>query len=226
MPTRRQALGATAGVLAGSTAGCLDAVPFLGDSPLEFEAAAASVPDVALEDTGYEEHRIRDVIIERTFEAGGQSQDVVVTNWQSEYDRAVDLADIGVGTEQRLQAAIFVVLSTPQVDVLGRAFNPVADMDSEELAEMVQERYEGIDELQQVGEDPASVGGESTTASEFETEAELAETGESVDLTLHITEAVESGDDLLVTIGGYPRDIQEQEKEHVFALMDAVEHDG
>jgi hypothetical protein len=224
MVTRRDALGVAALALAGSTAGCLDAVPFLGDEPTEFAATPASVPDPVLEETGYQERRTEETTAERTFEVGDRTQDVVVTNWQAEYDRAVDLGTAGLPTDERLQAAIFTALSTPQVAVLGRTFNPVADMSPAELAGTVQDRYDGVGELRQVGEAPAAIGGQSVTVGEFETEAELQETGMTVDLVLHISEAVESGDDLIVAVGGYPRVLQEQERERIFTLMAGIEH--
>lgn len=224
MVTRRDLLGAAALGLAGSTAGCLDALPFVGNEPVEFEATPASVPGPVLDETGYQEHRTEDVTLERTFRAGDRTQAVIVTNWQAEYDKAVDLGTAGLPTDERLQAAIFTALSTPQVTVLGRTFNPVADMSPAELAGTVQDRYDGIGELRQVGEAPAAIGGQSATVGEFETEAELQETGMTVDIVLHISEAVESGDDLIVAVGGYPRVLQEQERERVFTLMGAVEH--
>lgn len=225
MQTRREALGAMGVAIIGGSAGCLDTIPFVGDEPVEFEATPASVPDSTLQETGYEEQGTEEVVVERTFEAGGESQDVVVTNWQAEYDKSVDLGELGLG-DQEQRAAIFTALTTPQVDVLGRTFNPVADMDAAELAEMIQDRYEGIDDLQQVGEETAPVGGQSTTVGEFETEAELAAAGTTVDLTLHIAEAVESGDDLIVAVGGYPQALRDQELDNIFALMAAVEHGG
>lgn len=224
MVTRREVLGATSLALAGSTAGCLDAIPFLGDEPLEFAATPASVPESVLEETGYRERRTTESTIQRTFEVGDRTQDVVVTNWQAEYDRAVDLGAAGLPTDERLQAATFTALSTPQVNILGRTFNPVADRDPGELADMVQDRYEGMGEIRQVDETPAAIGGQSATVAEFETEAELQETGMTVDLVLHISEAVESGDDLIVAVGGYPKVIQSQERDRIFTLMAGVEH--
>jgi hypothetical protein len=226
MLTRREALAASGVAIAGGTAGCLDAIPFVGDEPVEFEATPASVPDSTLDETGYEAQGTEEVVVERTFEAGGQSQDVVVTNWQAKYDKSVDLGALGLGGDQQQRAAIFTALTTPQVEVLGRTFNPVADMDAEELAEMIQERYEGIDDLQRVGEETAPVSGQSTTVGEFETEAELVAAGATVDLTLHIAEAVESGEDLIVAVGGYPQALRSQEHDHVFAMMAAVAHGG
>lgn len=226
MPSRRELLGTAGIALAGVTAGCLDAIPFVGDEPIEFVAGTSVVPESTLGDTGYEEQDRRDVVVERTYEVAGQTQDVVVTNRQVEYDKAIDLGEVGLGSGERLQAAVFTVLTTPQVDVLGETFNPVGDMESAELASMVQDRYEGVDDLQQVGERTATVAGESTTVGEFETQAELANGGLTVDLTLHIAEAVEAGEDLIVAIGGYPTLLGSQEESNVFAMMDTIEHQG
>jgi len=224
MLTRRDVLGATGLAIAIGSAGCLDAIPFIGDEPVEFEASAASVPEPTLQEAGYEAQGTEEVVIERTFEAGGESQDVVVTNWQAKYDKSVDSGEISLAVDQQQRAAVFTALTTPQVNVLGQVFNPVAGMDAAELAEMIQERYEGIDELRQVGEETGRVSGQSTTVGEFETEAELKAAGATVDLTLHIAEAVESGEDLIVAVGGYPREVRSQEHDPVFTLMDAIEH--
>jgi hypothetical protein len=225
MVTRREMLGVTAAAITGSAAGC-SAVPFLGDDPIEFEASRAAIPGSVRDDTGYEEHDVSESVVERTFEAGGETQDIVVTNWQAEYDRAVDPSEAGLPIEERVRAAIFTVLSTPQVSVLGRSFNPVGDRDSAELAEMVQDRYDGVEDVEQVGEDPALVAGRETTAGEFLTQAELTEAGVTVELTLHITEAVEVGEDFLVTVGSYPRRVQDAEEDNVFTMMESVEHQG
>ncbi|RQG98582.1 hypothetical protein EA472_17425 [Natrarchaeobius oligotrophus] len=201
-------------------------MPFVGDEPMEFEADPASIPQSALDETGYDEHAIEDVWIERTFEAGGQTQDVVVTNWQAEYDKTIDLGKLGVPIDERLRAAVCTALTTPKVSVLDRTFNPVGEMTSEELAEMVQDRYEGMENLERVDEDVVSITGESTTVGEFEAEADLVGEGVSIDLTLHIAEAVESGDDLVVGVGGYPTELRSGERPNIVSLFEAIEHNG
>lgn len=223
--TRRSLLAIGAGTVAVSIAGCTERLPFVGDEPMEFSAEPASIPQSVLDETEYEEHEIEDVRIERTFEAAGQSQDVIVTNWQAEYDKAIDLGELPLPTDEQIRAAVCTVLTTPQVSVLGRTFNPVGDMNSRELAEMVQDRYDGVERLEHAGEETITIAGESTTISEFETEADLVGEGISVDLTLHIAEAVESGDDLIVGVGGYPTQLREQEQPHIFSMLEAVEHD-
>ncbi|MEF8881733.1 MAG: DUF6517 family protein [Halapricum sp.] len=208
-----------------STAGCTDQLPFLGDEPLEFSANPASVPDSVLDKTGYDEHKTEQVVVEETFEATGQTQDVIVTNWEAEYDKAIDLSELSLPGDETVRAAVVTVLTTPQVHVLGQTFNPVADMESEELAEMVQDQYEGLEELEQVGEESVPVAGEPTTVGKFEGQAQLVGEGISIDLTLHITEAVESNDDFIVGVGGYPTRLREQEQSHVFSMLEEIEHD-
>ncbi|PSQ32378.1 hypothetical protein BRD09_03860 [Halobacteriales archaeon SW_10_68_16] len=228
MVTRRELLGATAAGVTVGAAGC-SAIPFLGNEPLEFEATRATVPASTREETGYEEKEVAQDVIERTFEVAGQSQDVVVTNWQAECDKAIDVGDLveqDLPTDESARAAIFTVLSTPQVSVLGRSFNPVEDMDSRELAQQVQDNYDGMEDIEQVGEDGALVAGQETTAGEFSTEAQLAETDRTVELAMHITEAVEVGEDFVVAVGAYPRPVREVERDNVFAMMEAVEHEG
>lgn len=224
--SRRSALGALATVAAGSTVGCLEAIPFVGDEPLTFSASPSRVPDAVLEETGYEEYNQTTMEVERTFEAAGQSQRVVVTNQLAEYDKAVDFGALGILGSGRYQAAIVTALTTPQVDVLGQTFNPVADTSSADLAGMVQDRYDGISNVQQVGEETAPVAGGSTTVGEFEARADLIGAGATVDLTLHIAEAVEAGSDLVVAIGGYPSIAQSRERDDVLAMFAGIEHQG
>ncbi len=225
MQTRRTLLALGASAAIASTAGCIENLPFAGDGPMTFTAQPATVPESALDETGYEQQEIKEVVVEETFEAGGQSQDVVVTNWQAEYDRAVDFGDLGIPVDGRQQAAVFTALATPQVSVLGQTFNPVADMSSEELAEMVQDRYEGLENLDHVGEESLEVAGESTTVGELEGEASLIDGGLSVELTLHIAEAVEAGEDLIVAVGGYPTELRDEEHPNIVTMMEAIEHE-
>lgn len=226
MHTRRSALALGASMTAVSLAGCTGSIPFLGDDAMRFDAQVGTVAESTLDETGYDEQEVAAVEIEESFEAGGQTQDVIVTNWQAEYDKEIDLGAAGVPIDASQRAAVFSALATPQVSVLGRTFNPIADMSSAELAEMVQDRFDDVGDLEQVGEQSVNLAGESTTAGEFEGEATLVAEGASVDLSLYIAEAVESGDDLIVGVGGCPTDLREEEQPNIFAMMEAVNHEG
>lgn len=215
MQTRRTFLAtACAGITAG-VSGCLDALT--GSGPVEFEASPSRVSQSALAETDYEFATLDDVVIEREYEAAGQTREVVVTNYQAEYEKTIDMGPLG---EQ--QAAVFTSLTTPQVNVLGREFNPVAEMSTKELAEMVQEQYEGVENMEHQEDTQVSINGESTTQSKFLADATLA--GGTVDLFLHVSEAVEMAGDLVVTVGGYP-EITAGEEENILRLMQAVEPD-
>lgn len=196
----------------------------MDSNPLEFRASRATVPASARENAGYEERAVSESTRQQTVQVGDQSRDVVVTNWRAEYDRAVDLP--GVVGGDRPRAAVFVAFSTPQVSVLGRTFNPVGDIEAPDLAGTVQGRYGGLDGAEQVGENEVVVAGQETTAGEFRAEAALAETGTTVEIALHVTEAVAVNDDFVVTVSSYPRQLRSVEQEPAFAMMSAVDHEG
>lgn len=222
--SRRAVLGTVGAIGATGLAGCLDRIPFLGDDPIEFSAEPVSVSANALDETGYEEQESGELTIERTYEAAGQSQDVVVTNWQAEYDKSVDGDAFGLPIGGEYRGAVFTALSTPQVSVLDRTFNPVGEMESEELAEMVQDRYEGMGDLSPAGEEQVTILGETTTVGEFITEASVVNDNAQVEIRLHIAEAVESGDDFVVGIGGYPTALEDEERPNVTTLLESIEH--
>jgi len=214
--TRRRTLAATGSLGLAGLAGCTALDFVTGGDPVEFAAEAATVSDAALEETGYESRGVTDDVVTREFEAAGQTREVEVTNRIAEYDRGIDVLG------QRFRAAVFAVLSTPQVEVLEQTFNPVADMDSEELAMLVQNRYDGVRNLQRASEYATDVLGTDTTVVTYDAEAELADDGATVDITLHVTEPIADGSDFVVCLGGYPRAISDGD--NVRRLLNGVEH--
>lgn len=199
-------------MLTASTAGCLGVIT--GSEPAEFEANPPTVDDAALAETEYEPAGIEEIVVERAVEAGGQSRDVVVTNYVAQYEKTIDLGPLG-----ELRAALFTALTTPQVSVLGQEFNPIAEMSTRELAQRVQGQYEGIEDVQHQEDSDVTINDQTTTQSKFTAQATL--NGQTVDIILHISEAVELGEDLVVTVGAYPEQTPGEEQ-NVLALMEAV----
>ncbi|SMO33439.1 DUF6517 family protein [Halorubrum cibi] len=216
--TRRRALAVAGSLGIAGLAGCTALDVVTGGDPVEFAAEAATVSDAALEETGYESQGVTDDVITREFEVAGQTRQVEVTNRIAEYDRGVDVLG------QRFRGAVFAALSTPKVEVLGRTFNPVAEMDTDELATMLQDRYEGMSDVERVSEYATDVVGSETTVVEYEAESEVADAGVTVDLTLHVTEPIEVGEDFVVCLGGYPTAISDGD--NVRRLLNGVEHPG
>lgn len=221
---RRTILGGIATAAGTSLAGCLDDIPFIGDDPLEFSSETASIPEAALNEAGYAEVEVDDLVIEETVEAAGQSQEVIVRNRLAEYDKGIDLSPFDLPVEDELQAAIVAVISTPQMSVLGQTFNPVGEMDAADLIGLVQDRYDGLGSLEEVETDSVTIRDSTTSVTEFEGNAAVSDAEVPLDLTLHVAEPIESADDLLVAIGGYPTATREMERDVVFDLFEAIDH--
>jgi hypothetical protein len=210
--SRRRYLVAAGSV--GLLAGCLD---LIRGETLEFAASPSRVGQGTLDGTGYELDSQDEMEIERTFEAAGQSRDVLVRNVVTEYSKSIDMGPLG-----EAQGALFTSLTTPQVNILNREFNPVADMSAEDLAGMVQQQYDGIGNLRNEGETEISIRGETTTQTKFR--ADAAFDGSPVKTFLHVSEPVEMGDDFVVTVAAYP-ELTPREEENVLAMMEGVEPD-
>jgi len=212
MVRRRTYLASVGTALTAATASCGF---ILGNEPAEFEADPSAVADDALSETGYEFVENGTDEIEREFEAGGESRTVIATNVRAKHEKTVGLEGLG---EQK--AAVFTSLTTPQAEVLGQTFNPVEDMSAEELAGRVQDRYSEFKDVTQQSESDVTVNGETTTQAKFT--AEAAFDGSPLEIFFHVSEAVELGDDFVVTFGAYPQQTPEEE-DNVVQLMEAVE---
>jgi hypothetical protein len=207
MKRRAVLAGVPAALLFG---GCTD---LLSEDEVTFEADQATVSDDAQSETGYDEKRVEEQVIEREYEQVDRT--VVVVNQVAEYARSVDLGPIG-GELSR-----FTVLSSPAVEVgpIG-PLNPIDEMDNDELAEMMQDEYDQVDDIEKVDERDVTLLGDSETVTKFSAEAQT-QGGESVPVFLHLAQT-DSGDDFVVTVGVHPQDVDEQGK--IDTLISGVEH--
>lgn len=181
----------------------------------EHESSPVGVERTSREETGYKQTGIEEMVVEEEVGVDGLSETIVVTNYVTEHEKAVDMGPLG---NQR--GAVFIALSTPQIKVVGQQGNPVADMSARELVDMVTENYDGISNVVHDSDGTVTILDQSTTQSRFSADAKFD--GTDVDVNLHVSEAVETGDDLIVTIGVYPRRVRQQEEENVLHLMESV----
>ena len=218
MTTRRQllALGAVAG-----TAGCLGQVL---DDPIVVRAEPAGIDPDVLDEAGYEHVQNDSLELEESVSALGIERRVQATNWYADFSRTIDVAGFDLPISSEVEAGTVALLSTPGVSVLGRSFNPVATMSARELAELVQSEYDGIDSLEQLDEESATILDESTTVTRFEGRAEFVAEGVELDIILHLSEPVPAGDDLVVALGGYPSLVEDDEADRVRSMFNGVYH--
>ncbi|SDL05173.1 DUF6517 family protein [Natronorubrum texcoconense] len=215
--TRRDVLvaGATAG--AGALAGCSGA---LEDS---LSSMPAVVSPSALEETGYSEHAVEEVVVERTISRFGFKRSISVTNWYAEYDRSLSLGLPGLS---RVQAAVVSVLTTPQVSFLGRTFNPVGEFSTDELVEMMQDRYDELEDVDRVDESSVSILGTETTLVRYTAAARLIPAATTIDVYVQLTEPVSHGDDFVIGVAVYPQVHGfETESGAVRTLLERLEHE-
>ncbi|TKX75595.1 hypothetical protein EXE46_02275 [Halorubrum sp. GN11_10-6_MGM] len=215
--TRRGALAVGGAVGLASLAGCTALDVVTGDEPAEFTAGSATVADATLSETGYELNDVSEETISREVEAAGQTQEVQVTNTVAEYDKAVELFG------ERYQAAVFAAVTTPQIEVLGEALNPIDDFSTRERAELILSRFEGVGDLERGSEYSTSVLGSDAAVVVYTADAEIEGTGVTTELELHIGEPVGVEDDFVLPLAAYP--VAFSDGENVRLMMNGIEHE-
>ena len=186
--------------------------------PVTFSASEATVSDAALEATGYEHNRTDEMTITREFSAAGQTKEVEVTNWISEYHQQVGLDGVA---EQRV--AVFATFASPQVDVLGKSFNPLEKFDNRQLAEQFTGQLNDVSNVRKVSSRNVTMLGKTAEVTKFE--ATVTTTlGAQFDAHLHVTK-VEHGDDIVVALGVYPAKLPGQQ-EKIDRLIRGIEHES
>ncbi|QLG47470.1 DUF6517 family protein [Natrinema halophilum] len=210
---RRSALAGLGAVGLAGLSGCLGLIGM--DS---HESSPAGVEATTRNETGYEQTAVKELSVEKDAPGGPITGKISVGNYMTKHEKAVDIPLVG-----RQRGAVFNVLTTPKVTLLGKQFNPVEDMTTKELIGLVENNYNGIDNISHDGDSDVTILDQSTTQSQFTADAKFD--GQSVTVNFHITKAVEAAGDLLVTIGVYPEQLQSQEKPNVTALAEAVSSD-
>ncbi|GAB3022706.1 DUF6517 family protein [Natronobiforma cellulositropha] len=201
-----------AGLAGTAVLGAGGAFVLYGDQLTEHAASPVSVAASARADTGYEETDFEAIVVSESVAGVGE---VTVTNYLTEHEKRVDMGPLG---DQR--GAVFIALSTPQVRLLGREFNPVEDMSSDDLVALVQDNYDGISNVRRDEDASVTILEQSTGRTRYVADAEFD--GSSVEVDLHVSEAVATDEDLVVTIGVYPRELRSLEEENVLELMREV----
>ncbi|MEA1932280.1 MAG: DUF6517 family protein [Euryarchaeota archaeon] len=209
---RRALLAGTAAAGMLGVSGCLSGV--LG-TVTSLESTPAGVSESALDSTGYAAVGIEEIVTEETVEVAGQSETIAVTSYLSNYEKQVGIEGLA-----QQATATFAVLSTPKLEIAGRTMNPVGEMSGREVVELIGDNYESIDGIEHDSDETITILDQSTTKSRFVAEANFS--GLPLELDIHVTEAVDRGDDLLVAIGVYPRQFRMTEGENARTLAESI----
>ncbi|ELY78367.1 DUF6517 family protein [Natrinema pallidum] len=203
-----------AGLGAAGLAGLSGCLGLLGMA--EHESSPAGVEADARAETGYEQSAIETLSIER--DVGPTNETVTVSNHMTKHEKAVDMGPLG-----SRRGAVFNVLTTPQVSIFGKELNPVGEMSTQELMDLVRSNYDGIENISHDADSDITILEQSTTRSQFTADAEFD--GADIPVIISITEAVEADEDLLVTIAVYPEYVERREDPNATLLAESVTTD-
>lgn len=214
---RRQFVATAAVTSLGASAGCLGN---LLESATTVSASPAIVAESATSEAGYEYQGTTETVRSETV-AG---EDVEATNYISEYTRTIETPLSVLGGS--VDAGVFAVITTPQVSVAGKDFNPVGEMSNDEIVELIQSQYENLE----VGN---SVGGRAIddaldmiiSIESYEGKATF-QGEQGVDVFLDIAQP-DHGGDHLVLAAVYPDDKNlqpESERERVDTMVGGLRH--
>ena len=208
---RRTFLATTAGASLAATAGCLG---FLDDATT-FEAKQAATAEATASEGNYVPQEPRKLEAERTFSVADREQTVKVVNWVAEYYKTID-----VGPLSGQRAGVFAAVSTPQVELLGESFNPLADASPRDIISRFQQQYEGMSVGDRTGQTTLGALGGSALTSTFEGSATIQ--GQQVDTNFVVSESVENEGDHVLSLGVFPRELDEQG--NIEAMIENLEH--
>lgn len=163
-------------------------------------------------DTGYEQTGQREPTMTRTF-AG---QEVEVTNTVTEYRKEMDLGPLGSS-----EVGVFAAFTTPQVEVAGQTFNPISNLSNEELAQRFQQRFDNMSDVSKESEEEVDVLGSARTVTKLS--ATVTVDGNEVPVFLLIAKFNHESD-IVVPIGIFPQERQDEEGPNIRQLMNNLTH--
>lgn len=189
---------------------------------MKFSSSPAAVSEETAQSTGYEKKDVRNITKNRSFskEVQGETieREIEVTNWAVRYGKSTEMGELG---EQEI--AQFVTFTTPQVEIMGQSFNPVAEMSHDELVQKFVGKVGAVKDIEKVSETNIVMLGEGTKVSKYKATTEM--NGMEIDVYIHLA-ITQHGDDHVGAVGVYPVQLESQEEKNVLSLMKSVEHEA
>ncbi|GEM_PF-4575563 len=234
MVDRRTLLAGISATGVVALAGCTDIL----EDEIEAEAAQTAINEDTLDETGYEYVDSEAYVVDDTVDAAGIEREVDVTSWISTYAKDVEGLELDDETELTAEevaevenqvedalgqdGAGFVVVSTPDEEIMGVDLNPIARYDDEELIEefnddIVDGEVTGVEET---GEHSAVLLGDDVTASEYVVTVQTGD-GDEFEANVFVAETTNE-DDIVLAAGAQPTGYGEDEQ--FLSLIEAIEH--
>lgn len=192
-------------------------------SSLRFEATPGSFAGEAVEEAGYEQASDREIVRNRTFEAGGSTRNVTVINYGAVYTRTAEIQPLG---ERKIAAA--AVFTTPSISILGSEQNPLASAPPRRLVSRASNVAgddlpgDGLRDVQFEETRQRTTLDTETNLSVFSATTTIE--GVSVDVVVWVARVKHDGDFVIVA-GAFPERLEDHERPRVETLFDNVVHE-
>jgi len=211
---RNESVGVLSVVVLLVTAGCLGGLGGFvsGDESLSFSAGAISIPEDAVSESPFTLASDESVSFNQSVEAGGESRQVDMNVHMLHLQRSYQGAPL----------ASVVVLSVPQVEVLGQQVDVTEEMDPGSLIGRAEGESGELQQDQKIGEESVQMMGEERTVEVFS--GTTTRNGESADAEIHVATFDHEGD-TIVAVGIVPQ-VAEGEEAAVVDLLEAVQYEG
>lgn len=185
--------------------GCMGASTTYNAPPPEIDAEVT-------EEYNYEHQDTEEININNTIDVESVDEDIEITSWISMYNK--DFSTEGVQTDMDVDGpALYAILSTPSVELVGQELNPLVMEPTEEVLDYAAENadddfevHEKVDEINATSE----ATGEDITVEKFDATFYMSEYDMELDGYI-MTTVIPTDDAVLVTIGGYPEMMDEEE---------------
>lgn len=191
-----------------------------GGTLVAYEATPATVPEDAAAAEGYVHGNTTAVPITYPVGVAGVSRNVTAETWVSGYHRTTATND----------TAVFLLYSSPAVDVGGRTVNPLGQLGNREVANFLVARaaalrgFAGVGEvteLREVAAREVTMFGTPTTFTSYAGTAEAE--GERTGIVVHVA-SVDHGGDVVVAIGLHGDEMDEADRQAT--LLERAVHEG
>lgn len=190
-------------------AGCSGGVGgLMGDESLTFTADEVTVADSAVSNTDFTEAADKEIAFEEEFEVEGQTVEVTMNAHMVHLQRSYQGAPLGHA----------VVLSLPQIKVLGHRIDLVERLNPADLMSRAQGSVGEIDREQKIGERSVNVLGEQRTIEVFRGTAQ--QKGTSTRVKIYVGSFSYEGN-TIVAIGLLP--IEGDNQEEVLRVFGAIQ---
>lgn len=171
------------------TAGCVGGLPGGGESgvggPLSFSASPISISDDAVSSTEFELLEEKPITFEETFEVQGQSQTVEMNAHTVQLQRTYEGAPLGS----------MVLLSTPQVKILGQQIDVAERLDPMSMYSRAKGQSGDLQKDQKIGEFSTQALGGNRTVEVYRGTAEKS--GSETKVRIYVTTFDHEGDTMV-----------------------------